>query len=297
MTQTKIALLTDRGLVRVAGDGAAKLLQGLVTNDMDRLQAAPAIHAGLLSPQGKILFEFFIVKDGGAFLLETARDKTADLVRRLMMYKLRANAVIEDVSSQYTVAAFWDGEPAEGDARFAFPDPRLPALGFRARCSFANDWALGESGAEPASAEDYHARRVGLGVPEGGKDYALGDTFPHEALFDQLGGVSFAKGCFIGQEVVSRMEHRGAARKRIVQVTGAAPLPPPGTPVRAGAVPIGAMGSSAGARGLALLRLDRVAEAQDKGEPIHADGVTLAVAVPPFARFSIRPDVAPPTTP
>lgn len=279
MTQTKIALLTDRGVVRVAGDDAAKLLQCLVTNDMDRLASQPAIHAALLSPQGKIHFEFFIIKDGEEFRLETARDKAAELARRLDMYKLRSKAAVEDVSSRYTVAALWDGPNPLGEACLSFPDPRSSALGFRAHCSMETDWAFAESGAVPATAGAYHAHRIAAGVPEGGKDYPLSDTFPHEALFDYFDGVSFTKGCFIGQEVVSRMEHRGTGRKRVVRVTGQAALPAPGAEVVAGDVPIGVMGSSVGREGLALLRVDRAAEFLEKGASIQAGGVPITVSL------------------
>ena len=132
---------------------------------------------------------------------------------------------------------------------------------------------------------DYHARRIALGVPEGGRDYAYGDAFPHEALFDQLNGVDFKKGCYVGQEVVSRMEHRGTARKRIVGVEGEGPLPASGTEITAGGKPIGTLGSVGGASGLALLRLDRAEEAKAAGLPLRAGDVTVAVRIPAWARF------------
>ena len=136
-----------------------------------------------------------------------------------------------------------------------------------------------------ASGDDYQAHRIALGVPEGGRDYAFGEVFPHEALFDQLNGVSFTKGCYVGQEIVARMEHRGTARKRFVRVAGRAPLPPTGTDVKAGDVTVGAMGSSAGAAGLALLRLDRVAEFAATGMGLTAAGVALAPDMADVARL------------
>lgn len=286
--KAKVALLPDRGVVRVTGPDAAKLLQGLVTSDMELLDTQPALFAALLSPQGKILFDFLVVRTaGGDFHLETARDRASDLANRLKVYKLRADASIEDASPAFTVTALWDGEPARETRDVWFSDPRLPMLGFRAHVSLTLDWAPGESGAEPAPAEAYHTYRISLGVPEGGKDYAFGDTFPHEALLDQLHGVSFEKGCFVGQEVVSRMEHRGTARKRFVRVTSDDPLPPPGTEVRAGAAAIGRLGSNAGNQGLALLRLDRLAEMTGKGEFIEAAGVRLKAEPPRFATFAL----------
>src|SRR4051794_6380747 len=182
MSTPEIALLPDRGIVRVSGADGAKLLQGLITNDMERLAAAPAIFAGLLSPQGKILFDFFVVRAGEAFLLETARERVADLVGRLTFYKLRANVVIEDVSAAWTVAASWNGWQAragEGPGALAFADPRLPELGSRHLHPDPN-WAP----VSTAPAAAYHEHRIALGVPEGGKDYRFGETFPHEALYD-----------------------------------------------------------------------------------------------------------------
>ena len=223
MAETKIALLPDRGVVSVTGADADKLLQGVITNDMERLATQPAIHAGLLSPQGKILFEFFVVRTPGRLLLgDGARHRRRVWPSDSALYKLRANVEILDVSSDYTVAAIWGGpyEPrGDGKQPVWFADPRLPDTGLPRACRpYGSDWALAGENADSATPDDYHAHRIALGVPEGGKDYALGDTFPHEALFDQLNGVSFEKGCYVGQEVVSRMQHRGTARKRVVPV-------------------------------------------------------------------------------
>jgi folate-binding protein YgfZ len=286
MPETRIALMTDRGVVRVGGPDARKLLQGIITNDIDRLDHQPAIHAALLTPQGKILFDFFVTRSSAGFLLEAARDKSAELAQRLNMYKLRADAKIEDVSADYTVAVFWDGASVSSEAS-AFPDPRLAALGSRALVSMGADWVLGGRRAVAASADDYHAHRIGLGVPEGGKDYAFGDTFPHEALLDVLNGIAFDKGCYVGQEVVSRMHHRAVVRKRIVPVVAGADLPAPGTEVLAGPATIGRLGSVAGARGLAMIRLDRAAEALSAGVPLTAGGIALSLLEPDWATFDV----------
>jgi hypothetical protein len=283
MTDTRVALLPDRGVVTVTGADAATLLQGLITNDLGRLERQPAIHAGLLTPQGKILFEFFVVRRPEGFALEVLKDKAAELVKRLTLYKLRAKVEIRDASADWVVAATWNGADALlGDA-LAFPDPRLAALGSRALVPIAAARPLG------VNASDYQAHRIACGVPEGGKDYVLGDTFPHEALFDQMGSVDFAKGCYVGQEVVSRMEHRGTARKRIVPVEGDAALPAIGTEIRAADAAIGTLGSTADRRGLALLRLDRAAEAAHKGQPLTAGDVALTIRLPDWVRFPLEP--------
>jgi folate-binding protein YgfZ len=291
MTGLKSVLLTDRGVISVSGIDAEKLLQGVITGDMELLKEdQSALHAGLLTPQGKILFDFFVVRHGDGFLIETNREQVPDLLKRLSMYKLRADAEITDVSGAYAVAAVWgDGAEAAVDPSdgIAFADPRLSAMGQRVLLA-SNDSGRGAKlPGEALGFEDYQAMRVALGVPEAGKDYRLGDTFPHEALFDQLGGVSFTKGCFVGQEVVSRMQHRGTARKRVVPVVGTATLPETGSEVRAGSSLIGTLGSVAGNTALGMLRLDRAAEAAAKGEALMAGELAVRIEIPKWATFGL----------
>jgi folate-binding protein YgfZ len=276
-SEIKQVVLPDRGIVAVNGADATKLLQGLVTNDVALLDTQPAVYAGLLSPQGKILFDFIVVKTPDGALIEVAKDQAAALVKRLTMYKLRAAVRISDVSAQHAVVAVF-GQDARFGQGIVYSDPRLPDLGLRAIVETKDAVAVNTDAAA------YHAFRVGLGVPEGGQDYAFGDTFPHEALFDQLRGVSFTKGCYVGQEIVSRMEHRGTARKRIVPVNADGPLVE-GAAVMAGDVEIGRLGSVSGSRGLAMLRLDRVDEFAAKGVPLTVEGAPITVSIPAWAHF------------
>lgn len=278
------SLLPSRSVFRIGGADARKFLQGLITNDIGKAQGGHAIHAGLLSPQGKILFDFFAVPVADGFLLDVAQDKASELLKRLGFYRLRAQVEIAEEPS-LAVAAAWGGTPRLPQGAVVYADPRLPELGFRIIVPKGTDAA--ELGCAPARQEDYDAFRIGLGVPEGGRDYAFGEAFPHEALFDQLNGVDFAKGCYVGQEVVSRMEHRGTARKRIVPVEGVGPLPPPGTSVEADGVAIGTLGSVSGASGLALIRLDRAEQALARGTALVAGGVKIALRRPAFARFEV----------
>jgi len=292
-------VLADRGVVGVTGADALKLLQGVITNDMELLSVRPAIHAALLTPQGKILFEFFVVKAPDGFWLEAAADKTADLAKRLTLYRLRAKVDIKDRSAELRAFALWGGEPealAGAAGTLVFPDPRLPALGLRGLAPVPLEVPLAPdlvaaSRALEVPAQDYHAHRIALGVPEGGKDYTFGDAFPHDADLDQLHGVSFAKGCFVGQEVVSRMQNRAQVRKRIVAIVGDAPLLA-GAEITAGAAVIGTVGSVAGKDALALVRLDRAAEAAAKGTPLMAGGVAIALHKPDWANFELAPAVA-----
>ncbi len=287
MSEAKIALLPDRGVVSVTGEDARKLLGGIITNDIDLLETQPAIFAGLLSPQGKILFDFFVYRERDRLLIDVASDQVAALIKRLTMYKLRAKATIEDQTSALAVVALW--LPDQGIATtngMSIIDPRNKGLGSRAFMPRSEiEQALNRTGGtiqvEPAA---YHAHRIALGIPEGGRDWDFGDAFPHEANFDLLNGVSFTKGCYVGQEIVARMEHRGTVRKRIVGVTGRADLAPDRPDVLMGDVVIGKLGSVAGNRGLALIRLDRAIEAIDKGTPIMAAGIPLEIEADMIAR-------------
>ena len=299
MSQCSVAPLPDRAVLRVTGPAARGFLQGLITNNVDKVRDGKSIHAGLLTPQGKILFDFFVVATGDGFLLETAKAKASELAQRLGFYKLRAEVEIAEDPS-FTVAASWGEPPELPKGVVAFADPRLPELGLRllipsdasASDTSVSDASVSGLGCAVVTEDDYHARRIELGVPEGGRDYAFGDAFPHEALFDRLAGVDFTKGCFIGQEVVSRMEHRGTARKRIVGVEGEGPLPAIGAEITAGDSLIGRLGSVSGASGLALLRLDRAEEAKARGDRLRAGDIAIALRIPAWARFTTVP-VAP----
>lgn len=281
----KAAVLSDRGVVGLGGADARRFLDGLVTSDVDKVAPGHARFAALLTPQGKILFDFIISEAGdGGLLLDCPRALAGELVQRLAFYKLRAKVEIADRSDTLAVVALWDGPAAE----HGHADPRLAALGRRVIVPAAETADLVAAlGAEAADIAAYEAHRIGLTVPRGGLDFIYGDAFPHETDMDQLGGVDFDKGCFVGQEVVSRMQHRGTARTRIVSVTNDDGfLPEAGVPVTAGERAAGTMGSSAAGRGLAMLRLDRVADAMAAGQPISAGGIALRPEKPAWAHFA-----------
>ena len=285
-----VACLADRGVIKVSGEEAKGFLDGLLTCDLDRVAVGRPRFGALLSPQGKILFDFIVFAAAdGSFHLDCVHAQTADLARRLGFYKLRAKAGVEDLSSNARVLAGWDGAARpEGETDLVGDDPRLPALGWRAIVP-ATDGGPTSDG-EGA----YHAHRIALGVPEGGKDFAFGEAFPHEALMDQLNGVDFDKGCYVGQEVVSRMQHRGLARTRIVPLVyadGAAAEP--GSEVAAGERSLGRTGSAADGRGLAAIRLDRAAAALASGETLRAGGRPVRVEIPDWADFSLPIAAAP----
>jgi folate-binding protein YgfZ len=286
----KAALLPDRGVIKVVGDEARAFLHGLVSADVLGLKPGTARFCALLTPQGKIVADFFVAEappaQGGGFFLDVARSLATPLVAKLNLYKLRSRLVIEDLSEILGVLAVWDGE-AKTAYGLAYADPRLPALGLRVMVAPHLAAAVAaDLGAKLVDAAAYEAHRIALGVPSGGVDFRYGDAFPHEADMDQLRGVDFAKGCYVGQEVVSRMEHRGSARTRAVPVRYEGAAPESGSTVTAGERQLGTMGSATAGHGLALLRLDRVAEALSNDQPLLAGGVPIRLVKPDWARFA-----------
>ena len=283
MSDGRIAVLPRRGVVAVGGADAETFLNDLVTADITRAGPGQAVFAALLAPQGKILFDFLIVRDGERFLFDLPRTLAADFVKRLGFYRLRAKVTIDDLSVDTHVLALWGAEGVRHVDGIAAPDPRLGALGWRVIAPADQPPVM--HGFAPATEADYDAHRIALGVPEGGIDFAFGDSFPHDADMDQLAGVDFGKGCYIGQEVVSRMEHRGTARRRFVMARAdGAPLTA-GSDVTAGGKPLGVLGSSSGKAALALIRLDRAKDALDAGTPVLAGDATLTLSLPGWATF------------
>ena len=286
----KAALLPDRGVVKVAGTDARKFLNGLVTADMGKVTQQSPRFTALLTPQGKIIVDFILAEAAdGSCLLDCPLTLAPALAERLAFYKLRAKVTIENQSGTVVVMAIWDGAAA-APWGVSYPDPRLPELGWRCISPPPPADAAAAFGADAVDAAAYEAHRIALGLPSGGLDFAYSDAFPHEADMDQLHGIDFQKGCYVGQEVVSRMEHRGTARTRVIPVTLGGAAPATGTAVTAAGKPVGVMGSAAGRRGLATLRLDRVDEALAGGTPLLAGGVELRLVKPAWARFAFPGD-------
>jgi folate-binding protein YgfZ len=284
----KAAFLPDRGVVKVSGDGARDFLNGLVTTDVSLIQPGLGRFGALLTPQGKITADFLITEapsgHGGGFLIDCPRALAQTLADKLGFYKLRAKVVVENLSDSLGVLAAWDGDPAiKPDLTFA--DPRGEKLGWRILIpAELAPKAASLIGADLVDDAAYEAHRIACGAPRGGIDFMYGDAFPHETNMDRLHGVDFDKGCYVGQEVVSRMQHRGTARTRIVRVVLDDFSPEAGTTVLAGEKPMGTMGSTAGGNGLALLRTDRVADALGAGASLSAGGLAIHLADPDDVR-------------
>lgn len=292
----KVAFLPDRGVVKVAGEPARGFLNGLLTANIATMTPEAPRYAALLTPQGKIVADFIVVQaredDGGDFFLDCPRALAPALTEKLNFYKLRAKVTIEDLSETLGVMAAWNGSGTTGQG-LVYPDPRLPALGRRVMLPpHLADKAAAELGAAPVDAAEYEAHRIALGVPRGGLDFIYGEAFPHEADLDQLGGVDFKKGCYVGQEVVSRVEHRGSARSRVVPVAFDDFAAEAGSAVMAGDKQVGSMGSSSGRNGLAMLRLDRVQEALAAGQILTAGGIPLRLRESAFAQVATKTQAA-----
>jgi folate-binding protein YgfZ len=287
------ALLPERGVVKVAGADARHFLNGLATTDIGKVAPGRPRFGALLTPQGKIIVDFLVVEalpeDGSGFFLDCPKPLVQPLVEKLTFYRLRAKVTIEDLSDRLGVMAYWGGK-ADGtmsEYGLCYADPRLPGLGMRIIVppELAAETAV-DLDADLVDAEVYDAHRIALGVPRGGQDFTYLDAFPHEADMDQLAGVDFDKGCYVGQEVVSRVEHRSTARSRVVPIVYDDGAPMQGMPVAMGDKYIGTVGSTAHGKGLALLRLDRVADALASATPLTAGGVPIRAVKPSWGTFA-----------
>jgi len=263
------AFLPDRAFVKIAGADAEHFLQNLITTDLGALAENELRPGALLTPQGKILFDFLISRDGDGFLIDIPADQMDAFIRRMTMYKLRSPVAIEALPVTGATVTWSESVDGVADHRFALAGTELRRQ-------------MGRAG-DPADRDGYDALRILHGVPESGADYALQDAFPHDVLFDKSGGVSFRKGCYVGQEVVSRMQHRSTARRRVVILSADASLPATGTEITIGGKPIGALGTVAGDRALAIVRIDKAGAAMAAGEPILAGDVPVTVALPSWS--------------
>jgi len=267
--------LKERAVAEVSGPETRGFLQSLLTNDIAAMGRGDALWAGLLTPQGKILFDFFVFDVGGErFLLDVSAAQREPLLQRMGMYRLRRKV---DIAPRDDLAVV-DGELP--DAVAAHADPRFGDMGMRSIAT--REAAAGL----PDDAAEYHARRIALGLPDTDADIGTGRLFPHEANFDQLGGVSFTKGCYVGQEVVSRMQHRSTTRNRLLPVAGRGALET-GMEITGAGRRVGEIFSTAGERGMALVRLDRAAAAIEAGEPLMAGDVAIRLERPEWAEFDV----------
>ena len=271
--------LTDRALIRAKGLDARSFLHHLVTCNIETLEVGGSRFGALLTPQGKIISDFLIYGEGeDSFLIDAPRERAEDLKKRLLFHRLRAKVQF-DALDDMAVAAVFGGDAAPAGAQ-VFADPRVETLGQRAVLPLAEAQAIGGDLAA------YDAHRIALAVPTGGADFAYNETFPHEADMDQLNGVDFKKGCFVGQEVVSRMQYRSTARNRAVEAVFAK-TPEAGVEIMAGEKSVGRISSVAGGQGIAMVRIDRAFDARTDGVPLKAGDIDVELRLPPWATFSM----------
>lgn len=274
MADSFLCRLESRSVLSISGPEAADFLGRMITNRPEAAEARRAAYAALLTPQGKIISDFLLVRtEDGGFLLDAPAAGVADLQKRLNMFRLRAEVTI--AASPLAVFAGAGEMPTVG---IAAADPRHGGLGWRL-------YAAADAVVATATQADWQARRIGLGVPEAGTDLPLLDAFPHDLAMDSLNGIDFEKGCYVGQEIVSRMRYRGTARRRPVVISAENDLAPAGTDILIGGRAAGRLGSSGGRVGIAVLRLDRVRDALRAGEPVTVDGQSVSVALPGWADY------------
>jgi folate-binding protein YgfZ len=283
--------LSNRSLILIEGPDAEHFLQNILTTDLEALSPGDLKPGALLSPQGKILFDFLIARSGvSGFILDCRTDLADDFVKRLTLYKLRAKAQISK-QDQADVFVRWEIDSAPSDVVSTIGgDAWLRDSRFPQALRVARSYANGIS--SDTDLEEWTQLRIAYGVAESGSDFEAGDAFPHDVLLDQTGGVGFRKGCYIGQEVVSRMQHRGTARRRVMVATSDSDLPASGTEVRANDRPIGVLGSVAGRSGIAIMRIDRVRDALDAGHSITANDRILSLAIPPAVTYELPQSTA-----
>ncbi|HTR85306.1 MAG TPA: folate-binding protein [Reyranella sp.] len=282
MSGPSFCLLPHRGVVAVAGEDRIPFLQGLVSNDVTKVAPTKAIWAALLTPQGRFLNDMFVVDAGfKTLLLETERDRAPALAKKLALYKLRSKVTIEDRSAAMDVAAVFGPGAEKCNAvpgALSFIDPRLPALGVRVLLPAGE--AAKRLGLPEAPLAEYEALRLSLGVPDGSRDLPVEKALLLESGFDELHGIDWQKGCYMGQELTARTKYRGLVRKRLFPVKVEGPLPAPGTLIERDGQEVGEIRSGAGDRAIAMLRLEALT-----ADALTADQARIVPQKPDWMRL------------
>lgn len=289
MPTPSFALLPHRSVIALTGPDRVEFLQGLISNDTTKVAVDRAIWAALLTPQGRFLNDMFVA-DGSAgggndtFLVETERERAPALAKKLAMYTLRSKVKVEDRAASMEVAVVFGAHADKAlgiEQAVSFVDPRLPALGVRVLAAAGEAAAiLGSHGFVPAMPADYDALRLSLGVPDGSRDLPVEKALLLESGFDELNGVDWKKGCYMGQELTARTKYRGLVKKRLFPVRLDGPLPAPGTLIERDGQEVGEIRSGLGDRALAMLRLDGM-----QGDGLTAGGTRILPEVPAWMRL------------
>ncbi len=292
MTAFAHTLLENRSILKIGGPEKRDFLQGLITNDVEQISPERAIYAALLTPQGKILADFFLAEHNEDFVLDCDAAMAANLLKRLTMYKLRAQVTIEPLPNWKVAVLFGDGAENAGslageagqtvssDGGLVFIDPRYAALGVR--LMGVDPLSLVPDKGKEATADDYLAHRLDLGVAEGPQELGTEQMFALEANLAELNGVDFKKGCYVGQELTARMKHKTTLRKRIVPLVADKAVPAAPAPIVAGDREIGTVCAASADKALGLLRLDRLEESQSAGLPVQVGDARVTPQNPPW---------------
>jgi folate-binding protein YgfZ len=303
MSASSHVILHDRGLLKVSGDDAIDFLQGLVTNDVSKAAPGRALYSAMLSPQGKYLYDFFIIHMNGELAIDCESGRLGEFKRKLNMYKLRSKVQLTEINQAFIVSAFIGDNVAEalqlnnseGVAKsflggIAFIDPRVTGIGGRAVIPRENaEEKLIEAGFSAGNPEEYESLRLSLGLPDGSRDMVVDKAILLENGFQELNGIDWEKGCYMGQELTARTHYRGLIKKRLMPVQIEGPLPAPGTAVMLGDKNVGEMRSGNAERGLALIRLEQFKDVLKSGEGFSAEGTTLRPVKPEWAEFKFEP--------
>lgn len=310
MADNNYVLLETRGVLAVSGTDATSFLQNLISNDVNRVDADHTIYAMLLTPQGKFLHDFFVAmhpENDNAFVIEAEAERIDDLEKRLSMYRLRADVSLERVGEEWSVVAAFGSNAAQAlglDASegasgrvaggVAFVDPRLQTLGLRLigpREAITRH--LDEAGFKRTEPAEYEHLRLSLGVPAGGRDILIEKSFPLECNLDELNAIDYEKGCYVGQELTARTHYRANLRKRLVPIRLQGPLPEPGAAVTLDGKNVGEMRSADGERGLALLRIDSLASAEEEGKPLMTGTTEIVPDLPEWLSLDLTSETEP----
>ncbi|GAA0614735.1 MULTISPECIES: YgfZ/GcvT domain-containing protein [Thalassospira] len=299
MSETFYALLPDRAVIRVSGPDRVSFLQGLVSNNIETISAEKSGYGALLTPQGKFLFDFFVYhQDEDSLLIECERgengERAAELFKKLRMYKLRAKAELSDITDSYDVIAVFGKDALSALSLDATPgatahmadgikavDPRLAEMGARVLLPKNALTEMAAIGAEESDIETYHQMRVSLGIPNGSEELEIEKSILLENGFEELGGVDFKKGCYMGQELTARTKYRGLVRKRLLPIKIDGPAPDAGTPIMNGDKEAGIIRSVHGDHGLAMIRLERV----EGDAELSAGDAKITVSVPDWVQL------------
>lgn len=300
MSKLTCVHLTDRGVLRIAGDDARVFLQGLISNDVQDLDQDRAIWAAFLTPQGRYLHDFFISAHDGELLLDCEADRLEDLKRRLSIYRLRSRVTLTDARPEYAVWALTGDGAADaldlpsgkrGVARpltggRVFTDPRLADIGARALLpAESGAQALGDLGFVSGERSDYDRLRIALGLPDGSRDSIVEKSLLLECGFEELHGIDWNKGCYLGQELTARTRYRGLVKRRLLPVATEGSLPSPGTPITLAGKEVGEVRSGLEGMALAILRLEAL-DASERGGELRAGEARLHPRRPSWAIFA-----------